>query len=106
MGHVWEAEFRYLNGKGFDLTGPYRGNAVMHRSQRETADSIKQTAHRQHKLRIVHFRASTKIHSLRCASSPHTTRFTGLVWGPRYRRSHLDTACTTVLVVLTAAWAV
>lgn len=68
MGHVWEAEFRYLNGKGLYLTGPYRGNAVMHRSQRETADSIKQTAHGQ--------------------------------------RSHLDTACTTVFVVLTAAWAV
>ena len=68
MGHVWEAEFRYLNGKGFDLTGPYRDNAVMLRSQRETADSIKQTAHGQ--------------------------------------RSHLDTACTTVFVVLTAAWAV
>lgn len=40
----------------------------MHRSQRETADSIKQTAHGQ--------------------------------------RFHLDTACTTVFVVLTAAWAV
>ena len=68
MDHVWESELRYLNRKGFDLTGPYRGNAVMHRSQRETADSIKQTAHGQ--------------------------------------RSHLDTACTTVFVVLTAAWAV
>ena len=68
MDHVRESELCYLNGKGFDLAGPYRDNAVMLRSQRETADSIKQTAHGQ--------------------------------------RSHLDTACTTVFVVLTAAWAV
>jgi hypothetical protein len=54
----------------------------MHRSQRETADSVKQTAHRQ-----------------------HTIRCTGIVRGPHWR-FHFVTACTTVRVVLTAAWAV
>lgn len=75
----------------------------MHRSQRETTDPIKQTAHRQRKLRIAHFRASTKIHSLRCSSAPHATRCAGLARGSHYRRTHFDTACTTVFVVLTAA---
>lgn len=106
MDHVWESELGHLDWKGFDLAGPHRNNAVMHRSQRETADPIKQATQRRHKLRIVRFRVSTKTHSLRCSSFPHATRFAGLVWGPRYRRSHLDTACTTVLVVFTAAWAV
>ena len=38
---------------------------------------------RRHKLRIPCFAASGKAHSLRCASSPHATRFAGLAWGPR-----------------------
>ena len=38
---------------------------------------------RRHKLRIPRFAASGKAHSLRCASSPHATRFAGLARGPR-----------------------
>lgn len=47
MDHVWETEPGHLYGEGFDLTGPDGDNAVMHRSQRETADPIEQAAHRQ-----------------------------------------------------------
>ena len=38
---------------------------------------------RRRKLHIPRFAASGKAHSLRCASSPHATRFAGLARGPR-----------------------
>ena len=47
MDHTRESELGYFNGKGFDLAGPHRDNAIMHRSQRKTTNSVKQTAHRQ-----------------------------------------------------------
>ncbi len=64
----------------------------MHRRQREAADSVEEATQRRRMLRIVPFCASAKSHSLRCSSFPHTTRFAGLVRGPRCLRCHTITA--------------
>ena len=58
---------------------------------------------RRHKLQIPRFRPKPKARSFRCASSPHATRFAGLVWGPtaarvlqnRFRRTKNVVAAAT-----------
>ena len=106
MEHVGEMVFCDLNGKGFDLAGPEGCNSRPDCRQREAADPIEEAAQRRHMLRIVHSRASARIHSLRCSSSPHAIRFAGFAWGPHTAAHFFATACATVFVVLTAAWAV
>lgn len=48
MNHIGKSKPRHLNGKGFDLTGPHRYDAVVNRSQGKTANPVKQAAHCQH----------------------------------------------------------
>lgn len=81
MDHIGKSKPGHLYRECFDLAGPHRNDAVVNGGQRESPDPVKQAAHRRRKFRIVHFRADTKIHSLRCASSPHTSRGIGLVPG-------------------------
>ena len=45
MDHVGETQLCHLNGKGFDLAGPYRRDATANRRQRESADTVEQAAH-------------------------------------------------------------
>ena len=92
MDHIGKSKPGHLYRECFDLAGPHRNDAVVNGGQRESPDPVKQAAHRRRKFRIVHFRADTKIHSLRCASSPHTSRGIGLVRGPHAVCSHLATA--------------
>ena len=102
--HPRQALHGDANGERFDLAGPQRHDPIVDGSKREASDTIKKAPHRQHTLYSVHFRAGTKIHLFRCASSPHATRFAGLARGPRID-PHF-TACTTVRVMLTAVCAV
>lgn len=48
MEHIGESQFRDFNGKGFDLAGPQRPDAVADCRQREAPDPIKEAPHRQH----------------------------------------------------------
>lgn len=47
MDHIRESQLGHFNGKGFDLAGPHRADAVSYRRQGEAADSIEQAAHGQ-----------------------------------------------------------
>lgn len=106
MDHVGEMALCDFNGKRLDLAGPQGRDPAADRRQGEAANAVEQASHRRRKLRIAHFRASTKIRSLRCSSSPRATRSAGLARGPRHETAHFAAACTMVRVVLTAAWAV
>ena len=57
--------------------------AITDQSITHSFPSLSPPSPRRHKLRIPRFAASGKAHSLRCASSPHATRFAGLARGPR-----------------------
>ncbi len=48
MDHIGEAYPRHLDGKGFDLACPHRGDAIADGCQRETSDPIEKASHRQH----------------------------------------------------------
>jgi hypothetical protein len=45
MRHAGKSESCHLDGKGFDFTRPYWGDAVMDRRQWETSDSIEKAPH-------------------------------------------------------------
>lgn len=46
MEHTGEPFFGHLYGECFDLTGPYRLNAVVQTGKREASDPIKEAAKR------------------------------------------------------------
>jgi len=48
MEQVGESVFRHLDGKRFDLAGPYRRDAMAYGCQRKAADPIEQTAQLDH----------------------------------------------------------
>ena len=50
MNHVWEPQFCYLDGKGFNFTCPYRRDAIANGAQWEASDPIEKASHRQHGL--------------------------------------------------------
>ena len=50
MDHVRESQPSDFDGKRFDLACPQRGDAVMDRCQRKTADPIKETPHGGHQI--------------------------------------------------------
>ena len=58
---------------------PRREQAKRGREKRRAARPL---IPRRRKLHIVRFAIYGKAHSFRCGSSPHTTRFAGLVRGP------------------------
>ena len=55
-------------------------------------------APRRRKLRIVRFRLKPKVHSLRCSSSPHATRFAGLARGSLKGKALRQAACDNSVV--------
>ena len=56
MEHFREVVFCHLDGEGLNLTGPQRGDAVPHGSQREAANAVKQAPEGQ-----AHFAAWTRV---------------------------------------------
>ncbi len=59
VDHVGEMMFCHPDRERFDLAGPYRRDAIAHRSQRKAANPIKQRGHRQLYISMVHCGASS-----------------------------------------------
>lgn len=69
MDHVGKMQFRYFDGKGFDLAGPHRTDAVADCSQGKAPDAVEEAAHCQFMLFLIRS-APPGIFPFRLSGSP------------------------------------